>query len=189
MSYRPAVQQPSSSEPEQRESGERRIALGSLKSTRVSQKVRLPPEALPSEPPPSPSPELLPVTVATPEDAKATARMGVPESVKLLRAAVPTPQAFVPAPPPPQPIASPQVEHEEEEHVDAELVEAEVEHVAAVDEHVIPVSIAPPASWVAPPTGAAPLPPRSIPRVVLTVIVASLAIADVVLVILPYVKR
>lgn len=92
-----SVAHPISSPPEPQEprtvSGEQRIALPAapLSETRVSARLRLPENALPTDPPP----------LAESEIGKATARMGVPESLKLLRAALPTGQSFEPIPPPP----------------------------------------------------------------------------------------
>ena len=96
VSQRPAVRTSSEASSEPRtESGERRVADPAQKSTRVSEKFRMPSEALPSEPP-APSDEA----------AKATARMPVLDSVRLLQVAIPTPQAFSPQPPtPPPPVA------------------------------------------------------------------------------------
>jgi hypothetical protein len=84
---------PLSSPPAPREprtvSGEQRIALPAdpPSATLVSEKFHLPEEAVP--PPAS-------------ETGKATTRMGVPESLKLLRAAVPTSHGFEPIPLPPR---------------------------------------------------------------------------------------
>ncbi len=88
MSTRPATRTTSSPLDPRTESGERRIALPvDLQATRVSERFRLPDEALPSEPPPPP-----------PDDAvgRATAHIPIPEKIKLLNAALPTPQSFEP---------------------------------------------------------------------------------------------
>jgi hypothetical protein len=61
-------------------------------ATRVSERFVLPADALPSDRPPP--------TTSGITATKETARMAVPESIKLLRTAVPTPQAFQPQEPP-----------------------------------------------------------------------------------------
>lgn len=77
------------------ESGERRINLpADLQATRVSERFRLPDEALPSEPPPAP----LGDGDEIPAVGTATAHIPIPERIKLLNAAIPTPHAFAPAP-------------------------------------------------------------------------------------------
>jgi hypothetical protein len=92
------------------ESGERRVvALSDMQATRVTEKFRLPDEALPSEPPPRL--ENAPSEVASPPGIKATTRVAVPESLKLLGATVPTPhvvtpKAAKPASSAPEPLAS-----------------------------------------------------------------------------------
>ena len=90
MSTRPATRTTSSPLDPRTESGERRIALPvDLQATRVSERFRLPDDALPSDPPPPP---------ATADDAvgRATAHIPIPEKIKLLNAALPTPQSFEP---------------------------------------------------------------------------------------------
>lgn len=100
MSIRPAARaapsRPDLTDP-RTESGERRINLpADLQATRVSERFRLPDEALPSEPPPAPLGGS--ETERTPALGTATAHIPIPERIKLLNAAIPTPQAFAPAP-------------------------------------------------------------------------------------------
>ncbi len=98
MSIRPAARKTPSS-PEladpRTESGERKIALPSdLAATRISERFRLPDEALPSTPPPPPrGVDDEPAAIG-----RATTRLAVPEALKLLNAAIPTPHAFEPEP-------------------------------------------------------------------------------------------
>ena len=63
----------------------------------MSERFRLPDEALPSQPPPPPSTPLG-NDDATPAVGTATAHIPIPEKIKLLNAALRTPHGFVPAP-------------------------------------------------------------------------------------------
>jgi len=97
LSIRPAARTPSS-QPDltdpRTESGERRINLPvDLQATRVSERFLLPEEALPTVPPPAPS-RTLGGADGAPALATATSRIPIPESIKLLSAAIPTPQGF-----------------------------------------------------------------------------------------------
>jgi len=97
VSTRPATRTTSSRPDPRTESGERRIELpADLQATRVSERFRLPDEALPSEPPP-PAPS--PGNDAEPRAlGAATAHIPIPEKIRLLNAALPTPHSFEPMP-------------------------------------------------------------------------------------------
>ena len=94
----PAARTTSSRPDPRTESGERRIELpADLQATRVSERFLLPDEALPSEPPPPPEPPLGRGHEA-PAVGAATAHIPIPEQIKLLHAALPTPESFEPIP-------------------------------------------------------------------------------------------